>query len=192
MLTALAFASVAVSASGQGNVNIGTTAGANTKFITTYTGERIAGEAFWAQLFYANGVVTDETLLVTAGNAVHPRTGAAAGVIPSGELRLEGVSPPGGVVTLQLRAWSAVFGYSHDQAYEAWQSLAPNPSRVYGRSGLFQLNTLGPFETPPGTPPSLGAAFPEMTLFLIPEPSTIVLGMLAGAGALVALRRRKQ
>ena len=115
---ALAFASFAVSASGQGTVNIGTGAGAHTKFIVTYTGERIAGDAYWAQLFYANGTVADENALMAAG-PVHPRTGTAAGVLPSGEVRLERISPPGGVAALQIRVWSAVLGDSHDEAFQA-------------------------------------------------------------------------
>ena len=119
------FVAVVLGAFGQGTVNIGTGAGAHTRFITTFTGERIGGVDYWAQLFWANGTVTDDTALVAAGIPIHPRTGAAAGVLPSGEVRLEGVIPPGGWVTLQLRAWSAVFGSTEAEAFQRWQSVLP-------------------------------------------------------------------
>lgn len=191
---ALAFGSFAVSASGQGTVNIGTGAGANTKFIVTYTGERIAGEAYWAQLFYANGTVADENALMAAGSPIHPRTGTAAGVLPSGEVRLEGISPPGGVATLQIRVWSAVLGDSHDEAFQAWQSQAPNRSHFYGRSAVFFMDTASPLEAPPPPPPSIASAFPGMCLLgaleCVPEPSTVAFSGLGAIGLLVLFAAR--
>jgi hypothetical protein len=184
-------ASIAASAFAQGTVNIGTGAGANTKFITTHTGAKTDGAAYWAQLFWANGTVTDDSGLAAAGSPINPRTGAAAGVLPSGEIRLDGVTPAGGVVTLQIRAWSSALGNAHDAAYAAWSSQGPDDSRLYGRSGLFQVDSANPLEVPTPTPPSIGAAFPGAVLNPVPEPSTIALGLIGGLGALLVFRRRK-
>ena len=155
LLATITLSTVAACAFGQGTVNIGTGAGANTKFIVTHTGVRIAGTDYLAQLFWANGEgVTDENTLQAAGTPINPRTGAAAGVLPSGEIRLETVTPPGGPVTLQLRAWSSVLGATESAAFAAWQSQAPADTSLYGRSALFTMVTANPLMVPPPTPPS--------------------------------------
>jgi hypothetical protein len=184
--------SVAAScAFGQGSVNISTGAGANTKFITASDGSRVAGADYWVQLFYANGTVTDDTTLSAAGNPVNPRTGAAAGVLPSGEIELPNVNPPGGVATIQLRAWSAVLGTTHDAAFTAWQSQAPDTARQYGRSALFQIDTVDYTIDPRPTPPALGALFPGLVVAPVPEPSAIALGLAGLVGGMMLIRRRK-
>jgi hypothetical protein len=191
LLATITLSTVAACAFGQGTVNIGTGAGANTQFIVTHTGVRIAGTDYLAQLFWANGDVTDENALAAAGTPINPRTGGAAGVLPSGEIRLDTVTPPGGPVTLQLRAWSSVLGATESAAFAAWQSQAPADASLYGRSALFSMDTANPLETPPPTPPSIGGVFPGLTVAPVPEPSTIALGILGGVGALVLFRRRK-
>lgn len=192
LLATIALGVAASCAFGQGSVNISTGAGANTSFITTHDGTRIAGDVYWVQLFYANGTVTDDSTLSAAGSPINPRTGAAAGVLPSGEIELPDITPPGGIATLQLRAWSATLGDSHDAAFTAWQSQGPDASRLYGRSALFQLDTVDYTVDPRPTPPAIGATLPAgMIVAPVPEPSTVALGILGAIGALVLYRRRK-
>jgi hypothetical protein len=189
LLTTIALSVITVAAFGQGEVNLTTSAGANTKFITEAGGTRIAGDGYWAQLYYANGAVADESQLIVApGNPIHPRTGTAAGVLPSDVRRLN-ITPAGGVATLQIRAWSAVLGDNWDAALAGWTQQA-DLTRQIGKSALFQVDTSNPFATPtPETPIAIGTAFPGLTL-IVPEPSTYVLGAV-GLGLLALLRRRK-
>jgi hypothetical protein len=191
LLATLTLGVAASCAFGQGTVNISTGAGANTQFIVTHDGTRIAGADYWVQLYYANGTVADDSGLVSAGDPVNPRTGGAAGVLPSGEIELANVNPPGGIATIQIRAWSAVLGTSHDAAFTAWQSQAADNSRLYGRSALFQIDTADPTVVPRPTPPALGNMFPGLTVSPVPEPSTVALGLMGVVGALVLFRRRK-
>jgi hypothetical protein len=101
-------------------------------------------------------------------------------------------SPGGTVIALQVRVWSSAFN-----DYEA--AFTANPTGIGGK-GVVQRITLG---NAPGIPaPSFpadmtnptGAGDTPMTRFavvgVIPEPSSIALGLL-GLGAIVLFRRRK-
>jgi hypothetical protein len=194
LLATLTLSAVAAVTYGQGSmsgtVNIGTAAGANTKFITTDAGTRIAGTDYWIQLFYAPGTVTDESQLIAVTPAVNPRTGAAAGVLASGAYTLQNLDANGGIATLQLRGWSAALGSTYEQAFAAWNAAGPSSDRVLGRSALFQVDTADPTVSPPETPVSIAAMFPGLTLNIVPEPSTYALGLL-GLGLVALYRRRK-
>lgn len=193
LIATLILTATAASALAQGTINIDSAAGAQTKFVVGPDGTtRLAGDGYWVQLFWANGADASESALGAAGNPVNPRTGGAAGVLPAGTIRIEEVTPPGGMVTLQFRGWSAVLGSTETAAFQAWQSQAPDSSRVYGRSGLFNFDMGNPIAEPqPEAPARLGAAFPGLELEIVPEPSTVALGLIGGLGALVLFRRRK-
>jgi hypothetical protein len=190
---------IAASSFGQGTVllSITRTPSSATRFIIVDPsvpgtgGQRIAGDAYWVQLFYANGTVTDENALVGAGAPEHPRTGAAAGALNPTPITLANVTPPGGPATVQLRAWSSALGTDYNAAFSAWSNQGPDASRVLGRSALFTVDTANPLTDPPEQALGLGEAFPGLMLTVVPEPSAIALAALGGLGALMLLRRRK-
>jgi hypothetical protein len=191
LLLTLTMAVASASVFAQGTVNIATDAGTSTRFFTTYRGDRIAGNEYLVQLFYANGAnATDTASFKSAGIPVGLRTGAAAGVLASTEVLLPDVTPAGGAVTLQFRAWSAVLGTAWQTAHDAWLAQGPDDSRLYGESDPFNYDSFNP--TPPPEPAiKIGAAFPGAVLHPVPEPSVIALGLMGGLGALVLFRRRK-
>jgi hypothetical protein len=78
----------------------------------------------------------------------------------------------------------------------AWQGASYDTATVKGESGIITVGALGgiPASGPPITPPDLGGAaagqgLPATGFAVIPEPSTMALGLL-GAAALL-FRRRK-
>jgi len=137
-------------------------------------------------LFYNNNLLGTSILGTTAG-------GSPFFVTPSNqELQIKdaagNVPPPGSTPPLVVRAWQTSAG-SFDAAkaggfqYGEW-SFNSAPISVAG--------------SPPSTPPDLipwgtvveGAPYSNAGVHLVPEPSTIALGVL-GVGALVMARRRK-
>jgi len=105
-----------------------------------------------------------------------------AGVFSSGT-RTTGTTTAGGAMArFQVWAWST--GYN---SYA--EALASgDPSKYVGKSASFDNPTGNPGAQPPGTPAAL-TGFTSFSVAPVPEPSTIILGLL-GAGALL-LRRRK-
>jgi len=172
----------------QGTINLSTSAGEQTRFIVDgWTGQRLGGEAFWAQLYYANGSWAVESMLVAVDDPpVHPRSGAAAGVLASGTRLLNNINPRGGIATLQVRVWSAVLGATWEEAYWNWSSSTAAPGRCLGVSALFQIDTANPisFGLPPEVPSAIGASFPGVVVSslsypCIPEPATWAIGLCA-------------
>lgn len=152
------------------NVAAGTVAGK----ITDADGTGLAGTAFLAQLYAG----ADATSLAPVGTAVTFRTGAAAGFVNASTVAIPGVAS--GVVAsfLQVRAWDATGGATYDAAVSS--------GKHFGSSAIFASDgPLGGGGSPPATPAGL-KNFKGFSL--IPEPSTIALGVL-GAAALL-LRRR--
>lgn len=135
-----------------------------------------AGAAFLAQLYA--GPTADS--LQPIGAALPFRTGAGAGFVDtaSGTTRSIASVGLGAVATIQVRAWAVADGATYEAA------LAANGKR--GVSNIITVTTGGA-----GEPPALPANLTGLTSFtlIIPEPSTIALGLL-GVGALL-LRRRK-
>jgi hypothetical protein len=101
------------------------------------------------------------------------------------------VPPPGSTPTLTIRAWTTESG--------SFAAAKVDTTGTIGHWGewIFTSPPISGAGSPPSTPPDLttwGAVnnFSNAggTLFVIPEPSTIALGVL-GVGALVLARRRK-
>lgn len=84
-------------------------------------------------------------------------------------------------ILMQVRAWSVGFA-SYAEAFNAGAKV--------GHSAQFQTpaSGLGGGANPPPATSGLYTGFIVMTV--VPEPSTIVLGLLGGLGAMVLLRRR--
>jgi hypothetical protein len=96
---------------------------------------------------------------------------------------------PGQVVGLQIRGWSASFGTD-------WLAASRSDHALYGETDVRQVTlgaTAGPgaviWQTASGTNPN---RFNPLALLvpLVPEPSTIALGVL-GLGSLLLFRRRQ-
>jgi hypothetical protein len=91
----------------------------------TYTGLLLAGGAWRAQLFAANGADRDEQSLGPSSPVITSfRTGTAAGFLPSTEVLLDTVPPDAPAATVQLRVWDNSSGHYPDwtTAWPAWQS----------------------------------------------------------------------
>ena len=86
----------------------------------------------------------------------------------------------GAAVALQVRGW--------DAASASWDM-----ARIRGESAILTYTTGNPNGFPiPGDPGSLmDAGFKGLTLSVVPEPSTIALGLIGLAGLLVSRRRRQ-
>jgi hypothetical protein len=128
----------------------------------------LAGSNFQA-ILYAG---PDAGSLAPIGASAAFFTGAGAGYF-SGGSRTIGTVAPGASAFVQVRAWDTTSGATWDTA------------TVRGSSTVFSVGTGGG-----GTPPAPPSNLVGLTSFsLVPEPSTIALGVL-GAAALL-LRRRK-
>jgi len=141
---------------------------------------RAAGSAFAAQIYIGPAGVTNPLLLNTngVGGTTTPfQSGAGAGYFLGGSRTIAGQAATT-ILTVQVRAWATSGG-----AVTSWEQAGP---LARGESNLIQV-TLGGGTTPP--PNLLGlTSFSIGTV--IPEPSSIALGLL-GLGAIVLFRRRK-
>jgi len=157
---------------GQGYLNFGnrvTAAGIDAKVFDVDGTTALAGAAYKAQLYWG----TDAGSLTAVGPVLDFRTGAAAGYITSTSVTIAGAAE-GASGFVQMVAWAAAAGTSYEAALASGSG--------YGSSAVLAM-TLG---VAPNTPPNMAG----LTSFaLVPEPSTIALGLL-GLGVL-ALRRRK-
>lgn len=168
-----------VSSYAQGTVNFNTRVTADNVNLRVLglDGNPVTGANYSAQLF-AGPAGAAEAALNPIGSPVSFRAGNAAGWIDAGAVVVTGV-PGGQTATLQLRAWDNTTGANYASA------------QVRGESRTWTTGALGdPGAQPPTVPASLGAGTGNgFQLYVVPEPSTIALGVL-GAAALL-LRRRK-
>jgi hypothetical protein len=200
LLVTAALASItAGSAFGQGSVLFQNSS--STRVSYAVDGANINGSGFRIQLFYANGDVTSESALEAVPNRT-PLSTVTVGIFAGGSpYILPSVSPAGGVATFQVRAWAAVLGETWDAASANWAansgSDASRKSMVLGKSALFRVDTADPTASPLPPSPNLTAGvngvggLTGFTVDVIPEPSTIALGVFGGLSALLLFRRRK-
>jgi hypothetical protein len=140
------------------------------------TGGFAEGADYTAQL-YGGPAGSPESALVPLTPTTALRTGAAAGyVVPAGSVAVPGVAE-GSRAALQLRVWASGGPNAGGGTFDT--SLAS------GKSNIFDSPPLGGTLT---TPPNL-IGLTAFTVNVVPEPTTIALGIL-GAFALL-LRRRK-
>jgi len=167
------------SVSAQGTINfVNRITGQLDKPVYNVGGALLSGANFMAQLYYS---ATDpgpaRSLNAILDTAAVFRTGAGAGYWNAGADAtrvLPGITP-NTQVWLQVRAWDSTFGATYD--------IAKAAGGVWGDSNVFTAIAGG------GSPPVAPANMTGLTSFtLVPEPSTIALGIL-GAVALL-LRRR--
>jgi hypothetical protein len=132
---------------------------------------RLEGSGYMAQL-YAGPAGTAEGSLTAVGAAVAFATGAGAGYWAPATRQIASVAP-GANAAVQVRAWDVSSGSS-------WETAT-----VRGES-----NILDPFQLGGGSAGPPTAMIGLQSFSLVPEPSTIALGLI-GAVALVFARRRK-
>lgn len=152
--------------------------------IDSTTGEKAQAGVALAGLYYNTDLgaapnldVPNDGWLVASTTDVLGSFGG--GIYSGGNVAVPGV-PGATEVLLQVRAWSAAYA-SYEEAYNAGGSI--------GGSNVMNVTLARP-----GTPdpvPSLASIVQTFTITPVPEPSTIVLGLLGGLGAMVLLRRRK-
>jgi hypothetical protein len=136
---------------------------------------RLSGANFLAQVYFSP-TQTGSLTAITDPPAPF-RTGTGAGYWNYGTdftRVLPGIAA-GAVAWIQIRYWDSIAGATYDAARAA--------GGKWGDSNIFSVATGGA-----GSPPSIPAVLWGLQ-FVIPEPSTIAVGVL-GTGALL-LRRRK-
>lgn len=137
---------------------------------------RLAGSGFMVQL-YARPAGSSGAF-EAAGAAVAFLTATGAGYWIPTPRTAQNVAP-GGQAEVVVRAWRVADGSTWESAFAS--------GRGWGQSQALTLGSGGG-----GTPAALPANLIGLTSFsLVPEPSTIALGILGGLGTLVLVRRRK-
>lgn len=195
LLAFLLSTTVVSTSRGQGTVYF---ANNNATAITNYdTGQRASPSQFKASLFYLpwdpNAPQTPDpwyALLNPEFRNVATTTLWAPGLFHNGgvPVRVEEITPPGGLGWFQVRAWEFAYG-------DTWEQMLQSPP-IGGRfavalfSNVILVDTGDPTTIPAGTPSSLVDYGLSRFYPIIPEPSVIVLE-LAALSALWAFRRRQ-
>jgi hypothetical protein len=130
----------------------------------------LAGAAYWAQAYIKLPAQAD-TSYVPVGAAVNFRTGANAGYIAPVIVGTTYADQTD--INVQMRAWDAAGGTSYEAALAA--------GKLVGSSAAITVK----LTVTPATPADMSGI---ASFSLVPEPSTLALGVL-GAAALL-LRRR--
>jgi hypothetical protein len=183
-IAALAGIFLAISSYGQGTVifnNSGSSAVTDSSTgAKVAQGVAIAGLYFNADLGAVpnTDIANDGWTLVTTTPITTTPIASLAGVFAGGTVTIDGYAS-GANLLFQVRAWSVGFN-SYAEAFNA-------PGTQVGASNTGAL-ALGGGSNPS---PSVGNFMTSFEIAPVPEPSTVVLGLLGGFGALVALRRRK-
>jgi len=179
---------VAGTSYGQGTVgfaNAGASAITNSQTLT-----RVGNTAFKVSLYYLPWVsdaqvpTTDD--FTAAGQVVANSTLYAPGLYNNGgqPVRVEGITPSGGVGWFQVRAWETAFGADYATASRVVGALV-------GTSSILRVDTGDPTTQPPGAATTLiSAGLRTFMVYPVPEPTAIALGLL-GLGSLLLLRRSK-
>lgn len=181
-IAVLAGLAIAASSYGQGTVIFGS--GGTKRVQDAETGMNVLPGTTIAGLYYnlntaaiADASVANDGWLLAGTTPVSTGSASLYGTFAGGTLTLDGTGT-GQAVAFQIRAWSAGFA-----TYEA----AFLGGAKAGHSTQFQLSLGGGTTAPPNTS---SGAWTTFAVSVVPEPSTVVLGLLGGLGAMVLLRRR--
>jgi len=161
-----------------GNTANGTPAGGQ-----TYGGALLSGTGYTAEIWGNLGAGGQaDTALHGLGQTTVFRTGTAAGFVVAGSVAVPGAllgtaNTFGG--TFQLRVWNNAGG-----TRTSWDTAL-----IRGKSPTFDIAALGGTGTPATPDPNM-AGLQSFNIAVVPEPSSIALGVL-GLGTLLFLRRRK-
>lgn len=186
LLCSLALLAAAVVAHGQGRVGFAN--GSTTGITNGNTGALISGAGGFYFGLYVGPIGTPEAglqLNILATNTAIAGRLTGGSPAPMAAPHADGTSYP---LVFQIRGWSAAGGLSYEEALIAQGS---NPNILLGKSVLGQVApTFSPTAAAPlfGTSGTLVHGFTVNSV--IPEPSSIALGLL-GLGAIALFRRRK-
>lgn len=158
----------------QGTINFANgAAGVDAPVFNVDTTTRLAGSGFRADFAFAAGTVVDPNALSNVQGASVPfGTGATVGYFFGGQQALAGQAT-GSTVTIQVRAWDLSSGASWDTALIRGESQLVTV--VLGGGPLPAANLVG---------------LQSFSLSVIPEPSTIALGLVGFAALLFRFRRK--
>lgn len=159
------------------------------------------------ELFAAADGITDPSLFTTTG-ITNANSALGAGRI-SNRNSVDPLRGPSGTwIQVQVRGWSSNLGLTWAEAYAnsqsgaflsglgtqlAWISDFENTTRTpIGRVQLATTGVNGPTIFASSVAPAVGTVqISGMELTLVPEPSTIALGLMGIGATLVLIRRRK-
>jgi hypothetical protein len=148
-------------------------------------GTLLADVTYWAQLYAAP---VGSSTFAAVGAAVNFRTGAAAGFVNVGSDTSRAITGVdfGKVAQVKIVAWSANGGAT----YEAAVAAAKNNAAVHvGESAVLQITTAASALNTPSPLTGLASfAIKSASTPVVPEPTTIALGLLGAA--LLFIRRR--
>lgn len=196
MKKALVFTAVlaaAVSLQAQGLVSFGNS-GATAVTLPGVTTRATATTPIWVGLFTttdAAAVVDPSAGASLAGwtLSVPPvRMAAIAGVF-SGGVRTIGNVDQGIAVRAQIRAWDISFG--SDAAGYAACVNSGDTTKMWGFGSIPNVFTLGGGSLPTPAITTQGGFAGMQLQYVVPEPSTLALGLLGAIGTLVLFRRRR-
>lgn len=148
------------------------------------------GTRFLVGLYYApdGPDPTDAGML----NVMGPSVGIAplAGRYNGGTRSTPSTTAPGGDAWFQVRTWESAFGTDYETAFASGPRDVGGNTRlaVTGKSLRFNIATGS--SSAPAQITAAGGVGP-FSAEIVPEPSTIALGILGGLGTLFLLRRRK-
>jgi len=180
----------AVGAMAQGVVNFSN----STSFSTQTTGSNgktdrlvyntdgvtlLGGTNFLAQIYWASGTGVTESLVTTAidNTAITFFAPSIGKWIPAS--KTFSTVGAGNALTLQVRAWDGATGAT---SYDA----AKTAGLTTGKSLTFNYTTAASTDLPSA---KVMEGFQSFTM-IVPEPTTIALGVLGAAGLLIARRRK--
>ena len=158
---------------------VGNTANETPAGTQTYSGARLEGSDFSAQLWAANGANQQEYALLPVSPVVPFRTGATLGGTPTPIVLQIAAIPAGGTGTFQVRAW-----YNRGGTITSYESASTR-----NRSLLFTVSNLGDGIL---TLPADLAGFRSFNITgaAIPEPHVLTLLGLAGGATVCFFPRR--
>lgn len=145
----------------------------------------LEGTGYTAEIWAANGADAPESSLTAATPSTTFRSGAAAGFVTATTATLSGVAKDAAAATLQLRAWDNQGGTltTWAAAEAAWLA----GTAAAGKSALFNVSAIG---GDLNSPPNLaGLQSFQLTMEVIPEPSTFALLGLGALGMLMFRRK---
>lgn len=166
---------LAVSVFGQGQVNLANNAGSLVRINDAVAGTAVPVGSITFSLLSGADAGSLTALTGTAGTST-----VLAGRIANTVFNVPS-APNGQTAFFQIRAWDSSF---------ASFAAAQGAGALTGASDVFSANTsLQNPGDPPPTPVSLAGRYAGFAV-VVPEPSTIALGLI-GAGSLLFLRRKK-
>lgn len=158
------------------------------------TWQPCAGNNFHISLYWGPQGTPAESLLQVGPSAIF-LTGTSAGMFVGGN-RTISTPEAGPTLTFQVRAWAGSYG-TYEQAFAAGSS--GDPGVLVGAGPVFDFDTADPLALPYEFPSRISDAEgwrgfifgpDNVTVILVPEPSTIALAVLGAASLLFFGKRR--